>query len=160
MEHAGGGGGIMKIKICHYGLAPVAFHADERKSVDILFPNSGRLHRITIPSNLGINFCDVLVEVDRGDRIPMILISGANGLSFREDPFPRMQDGKVVCFQCSKLDCQDDEHEHTQNFNILRSAPSFVYERGYILRLTMTSIPASSLTVVVTGFEPSAMELN
>jgi hypothetical protein len=148
----------MKTRVCRYSLAPEAFLTEERKSVDILFPSSGRLHRITIPSKFGANFTDILVELDRKDHVPMSFISDAVGLSFREDPVPEMyDDGTVVCFQCGALACPNDEHDHVQNFNILRGLPSLVYERGYILRLTATAMRDSLFMVMITGIESSVV---
>ena len=150
----------MKTVHCQYSVAPVSFVAEERKSVDILFPRTGRLTRITIPSQIGENFTDILVEIDRKDRVPIPLISShADGLLFREDPPPEMfDDGTVVCFQCGMFDCPDDEHDHIQNFNILRGLPSLVYERGHILRLTATAIQASLFLVIITGIEASTVK--
>lgn len=144
----------MKIRVCCYSLASIAFLADERKSVDILFPRSGRLNRIIIPLEYGTNFSDIIVEVDRPNSVPALFVASPSGLSFREDPAPETFDGKVICYECNKLDCSNDEHDHVQNFNILRGHTLF-YEFGHILRLTATAKQDSLFMVAVTCFESS-----
>jgi hypothetical protein len=145
----------MKVKIVSvkYGLVPEAFRADERKSMDILFPRTGRLQRITIPWKFGINFTNIVVEIDRANAVPTLFIACVDALSFREDPDPELRDGKVVCFQCGALACSNNDHDHVLNFNILRGLPSLTYERGHILRLTATAMRDSSFVVMTTCLE-------